>query len=221
MSSGGGGSGSGLQRVGGIAYGVNFTSMDVSIPTHDDGDIAIAAIVYNPDPPVLSGTTGVPSTPSGWTLLTWPGSANQIEYSASMHARLYWKSLTSGDSTASFTWTDSSKASAAIEVFRGVTGVDSYDSANSFVTPSITPTTPSVIVSFAMERSSSPSTSVTTYPSGMTAGVSDFLTLGGATSIATAYVETEQPASLFNPGDWDFSGSGTGNISFTVALEVT
>ena len=208
-----------LGYVGGdtVAFSASTNSMTLSLPgAKQAGDFAVMSVVYD-----LSA--GAPTTPSGWTLV-----ATQNK-SSTMEARLYTKVLTDTDPNPVITgMTVANRISGSVQVFRGVSGLDTVSpnpaasvvstAATTHTAPSIDPVNSSVVVAFIHERSSTPSTAVTT-PTNLTAAGSAFGVGNGSCSSAAGYNITPGTA-VFTPGAWVLETSTANIIMFTVALDV-
>jgi len=191
------------------------SSSSLTLPTGlEDGDVGILTCTYNP--------VGVPTSPSGWDLVS------TLQYSASMEARIYTRTLGASDSgtLVPLAWPGPAKTAWQVAVYGGVEplppdafgGLLSVGATTNQPNANATSTKPVVTLSFWHERSSAPSSTLVA-PAGMTLVGAGFGTGGGACSIGAA--ENLSPtagAGTVGGGTWTQNVSNQGVITFTVGL---
>jgi len=203
-----------------VANTTSVPSINIVIPpASQDDDVAVMFHPYNPvtEDSVMSGTGG-----TGWTLL------RTDSYSASFRVRVYKKILVAADAgdTVTFTNSTSQRLAAGMVVLAGCTDVDVH--AALIETTSQTthpgPTTAALAASgvgivLLAERSSAPSTSVVSAPSGFTLNDSAFGVGNGSCSVAIATKLTPTAAgATVGGGSWVMSTANAGVITYALAV---
>lgn len=202
------------------ALSTSALSVAVTLPAGiANGDIGYISHTYNP-------TTGATTTPAGWTLVRTDA------FSTTAETKLYRKSLVTGDSSATVTFTNagSQRMSAGLGVLKGVTAEDVVNVRVENVTTPATNTAPTatagtldVQMVFWNERSSTPSTAMTSAPSGVTmpAGGSAFGVGSGACSVVVGYNLTPVAAAgSLGGGAWDPDVSNNAVIMYVIGVTV-
>lgn len=207
-----------VTRVGGDAVASTTTvgSINLTLPAGlQTNDIAVLTTGYNQ-------TTADSTLPVGWNLI------DTQTYSTTFRARIYWKSLTSGESSGTVAVSNATlqRLGGSVEVYRGASGVDvSYaqiQTGTSGVTvhpaPSGASAADGVSVVSYVERSSTPATSVTP-PSGYTLRNSAFSTGNGSVSTAMGDKLTFTAAgSTIGGGNWTADLPAVPVIMWVVSL---
>lgn len=202
-----------------VTSNTSVGQIDLVVPAGSQaGDVAALVHAYNPttQDSVFTGT--------GWTLLVTQN------YSASFRIRVYKKVLTAPDAgaTVSFTNTTGQRMAASCVVLAGATDVDVHAVLNETTsTATHTGATTAALaasgvgIAFLCERSSAPSTSVTSVPSGFTAeaGGTGFAAGNGSCSVAAAVKLTPTTAgNTLGGGSWVMSNANAGVVTVAVAV---
>lgn len=203
-------------RVGGATFASSssVTSFNLTLPAGiQTGDVAWLVHTYNQ-------TTADSVLPAGWTL------EDTQDFSATMRARLYSKTLVSGDSgtVVAISNAGSQRLGATVEVYRGVTTRNALitrietSAVAAHTGPSITSVQDGISVVFYAERSSSPSTTVTS-PVGYTLRDSSFGIGNGSCSTAAADRLTILPTGTsVGGGTWTADVANASVVLWAVSL---
>lgn len=200
------------------ALSTSALSVAVTLPAGiANGNIGYISHTYNP-------TTGATTTPAGWTLV------RTDTFSTTAETKLYRKSLVTGDSSATVTFTNSGsqRMSAGLGVLKGVTAEDVVNVRVENVTTPATNTAPTatagtldVQMVFWNERSTSPSTAMNSAPSGVTVATSAFGVGSGACSVVVGYDLTPVAAAGTLGGSaWDPDVSNNAVIMYVIGVTV-
>lgn len=202
-----------ITRRGAVARGHSTSSApSITLPAGiQDGDWAVLGI---------AGEDTSVGTPAGWTLLL-----PTEQLTSSFRLTLYKKQMTAAESGTDVSWSGETGTKWGIAVWVGeCDDIDDFEFLYESVTSathtnaSLTNTAPAATVSMWFERSSSPSSTITSVPAGMTLLDSEFGSGGGACSAAIADdLTVKAGGSTIGGGSWVANASNVGVVTVTFA----